>query len=67
MTVQVGKAVGNFSTSHEVRTWRILAQVITNDFFCFSQHDLHADITHVVTLCGAVRWAYAMPVRTVWD
>ena len=26
---QSGKDVGNYSTSHGVRTWRILAQVIT--------------------------------------
>ena len=32
--------VGNYSTSREVRTWCILAQVIT-DFCCFQQRDLH--------------------------
>ena len=33
---QSGKDVGNYSTSREVKTWFILAQVITGDFFCFS-------------------------------
>ena len=38
---QSGKDLGNYYTSRGVRTWRILAQIITCDFCCFSQRALH--------------------------
>ena len=51
---QSGTDEGNYSTSCEV---------ITCGFCCFSQsalHGVHSPCSH--SECGAVRWAYAMPV-----
>ena len=38
---QSSKDVRNYSTSRSGRTWRILAQVITGDLYCFSQRAPH--------------------------
>ena len=54
--------IGNYSTSCGVKTWRILAQVITHDFCGFSQHTLHGMQSPCSQECDEVRWAYAMPV-----
>ena len=44
-----------FFTSRGVRTWRILAQVITSDFFAASRSVPYmAYIAHVVKECDAV-------------
>ena len=52
----VGKDVGNYSTSRGVRTWRILAQVITGDFAASQSVPYITYIAHVVTgvLCVEV-------------
>ena len=52
--------MGNISTSRRMRTWRILAHVITGDFWCFSQrarYGVHSTCSHrcVVRCCGHMR------------
>ena len=41
---QSGKDVSNYYTSHRVRTWCILAQVITDDSYCLLQHALVSNV-----------------------
>ena len=50
--------MADYSTSREVRTWRILAQAVTGDFAASRSVPYMAYIAHVVT--GV--WAYAIPV-----
>ena len=58
--------MGNYSTTRGVRTWRILAQLITCDICCFSQRAIHGIDSPCSSGCDAVRWAYAMPVRVLF-
>ena len=50
-----GKDMCNYSTSRGVRTWRILAQVITCDICCFSQRALHV-VHSPCSFRSVVRW-----------
>ena len=52
---QSGKDVGNYSTSRVVKTWRILSQVITCEFCCFSQRALHG-VHNPCSRRSVVRW-----------
>ena len=47
--------MGNSSTSRRVRTWRVLAQVITGDFAV-------SRIAYVVTCVWCAELAFAMPM-----
>ena len=62
---QFGKDVGTYCTSRGVRTWRILAQVITCDFYCFSQralHGVHSSCSH-----RSVVWSNTHKIRNKFD
>ena len=59
------RIIGNYSTSRGVETWRILAQVITCDFCCFSQrvpHGVHSPCSHR----SVVRWGWHMRCPCVY-
>ena len=56
------KDLGNYSTSHGVRTLCILVEVISGDFCCCSQIALHGTHSPWNHRCGVMRLKYAMPV-----